>query len=62
MSGVWTPKKGEIDKKNVATFFGVTTNVGSLMTLWCLLPSVYGIARSSVTPIAAGDLSETGIQ
>ena len=56
------PQKGEMDKKKLARFVGVVNNVEPLMTFWCLLPSFHVIARSSVTPVTAGELAQTGIQ
>ena len=61
---VWViePKKGEMDKKQLMKFIGVTPNIGSLMTFWCLPASCESITRSSLTPLNDDELAENGMQ
>ena len=56
------PKIREMDKKKLARFVGVATNVGSKMKFWYLFPSGLVVVRSSVTLVTSGELILTGIQ
>ena len=56
------PEKGEIDRKKLDRFIGVATNVGTLIKLWCLLPSGHVISRSSITLVTVNEIAQTSIQ
>ena len=61
---VWfiQPAGDYLEKKVLARFVGVASNVGSLMTFWCLPGSCDIVARSSVTPLTVDELNTPGIK
>ena len=61
---VWfiQPAGDHLDRKVLARFVGVASNVGSLMTFWCLPGSCDIVARSSVTPLTVDELNTPGIK
>ena len=61
---VWVidPKKGEMDKKILMNYIGVSPNVGAYTMFWCLPESCKPITRGLVTPFTVDEIAHEGIQ